>query len=200
MAAIQPTNKSEKDKILDYVMETPHNTNRQILSNMIDEISEGGDIPTGSIDIHEDGEYDVTSYAKANVHIFLENYVNSCTVKLKNGISDKLSGTIPVFRYYEQVPEGWCIIRELSTSPTAFDFISEIPPAGVSINSGRYYLDLEVAEGYTPTIDTDTTGNNPKINLDSDANKYYLYDLTDGDEVVLTVQKIAGGNTGHGDA
>ena len=45
-----------KKEILDYVSETPYNTNRAVLSGMLDSISEGGDtITTQAISITENG-------------------------------------------------------------------------------------------------------------------------------------------------
>ena len=178
-----------KQDIIKYVEETPYNTNPNMVRNMLDNI-ESGDTPTGSIDIHEDGKYDVTDYAEADVHIFLENYINSCTIAIGNNVSSYLSGKMAVLRYYDQVPEGYYQIIDIPTNSNNaayFHFISEILPAG-RIPYNRFYLDLEINGQYTPLIDTTLTkGNDPKLGYDSDAKKYYLYDLTDGDEIVLTL-------------
>lgn len=79
-----------KNEILDYIMETPGNTNRQILSYLLDEISgEGGnilDIVTtlssggdyhaisgiaveGTKNITENGAYDISTYKNVEVDI-----------------------------------------------------------------------------------------------------------------------------------
>ncbi len=79
-----------KDEILDYIMETPGNTNRQILSYLLDEISgEGGNIldiittlssggdyhaisgiaVEGTKNITENGIYDISTYKNVEVDI-----------------------------------------------------------------------------------------------------------------------------------
>ena len=192
MTTIQPTNKSAKDNILDYVMNTPHNTNRQILSDMLDDISEGGGImPSGELFISNDGTYDVTDKATARVHIDLDNYIGSCTISIKSSDADKMTIQMPVMRYYSQVPEAFFEIKQISSGSdkTYFSFISEKYEDGRLYNSGRIYLDVTIDPYYVPAIDiTQTVGNAPKIAKDSTSGKYYLYDLTDGDDIVLTTR------------
>ena len=197
MVAIQPTNKSEKDKILDYVMETPHNTNRQILSNMIDEISESGGVtPSGLVTLKRNMTYDVSSYAEAKVEVPISEYVNSATLRINPEASSYLSGNMCMLQMSANPHVSIEPIPASATTGTTFEFLKREGEDQMS-----YFLDLEIDSQYIPIIDiTQTVGNAPKIALNTSSNKYYLYDLTDGDEVVLTVQKVTGGSTGHDDA
>lgn len=56
-----------KQEILEYVMNTPGNTNPNVLGPMLESIS--GITPTGEISIASNGEHDVTNYASANVNV-----------------------------------------------------------------------------------------------------------------------------------
>ena len=197
MAAIQPTNKSAKDNILDYVMETPYNTNRQILSDMLDDISEGGGItPSGLVTLKRNMTYDVSNYAEAQVEVPISEYVNSATLRINPEASDYLSGNMGMLKMSSNPHVSIEPIPISSTGGTSFEFLKREGEEQMN-----YFLELEIDSQYIPIIDiTQTVGNAPKIALHTTSNKYYLYDLTDGDEVVLTVQEATGGSTGHGDA
>lgn len=57
----------DKNQIIEYVLNSPENTNPAILGQMIDEVA--GSEPTGTIDITSNGYHNVTNYSLANVHV-----------------------------------------------------------------------------------------------------------------------------------
>ena len=58
----------DKNDILDYVMNTPGNTNRAVLNNMLDSIIDAV-APSGTVQYTTNGEKDVTKYAIAKIDV-----------------------------------------------------------------------------------------------------------------------------------
>lgn len=69
----------EKQNIIDYVMNTPGNSNPAVLGSLIDQYGEGI-APTGSLTIENNGTYDVSEYAEANVSTNYPNDSINCVL------------------------------------------------------------------------------------------------------------------------
>ena len=74
------------DEVINYVMETPGNTNPNVLKGMLENYVE----PSGTIEITENGTVDVAEYASAEVNISstVQNY-GEITIVNNTGVSFK---------------------------------------------------------------------------------------------------------------
>lgn len=79
----------------------PLNAKEQIMKNVVDN-GGGGITPTGTINITENGEHDVMSYATASVNVTSD--FGTAEVTIVNGsASHVVSGTLPVTQSFESV-------------------------------------------------------------------------------------------------
>lgn len=94
-----------KQTIIDYVCDTPGNSNPAVLNTLLDEFG-GSDKPTGVIEITENGIIDVEQYADANVNVSsAEPVINSITIT-ENGTYEaveEVDGYSPII---VNVPSG----------------------------------------------------------------------------------------------
>ena len=74
-----------KKEILDYVMNTPHNTNRAVLSGMLDSISEGGDTPTTLYEIVQLDYSENVDAVSAQFSDEIKGYTGKCHVGISEG-------------------------------------------------------------------------------------------------------------------
>jgi len=72
------------------------NEEYEISNEKLDEILEGTEVPTGTLNITENGEYDVTNYVEANVNIVSEYNAKILTTGVNNQSAYMLITELPI--------------------------------------------------------------------------------------------------------
>lgn len=194
MAAIQPTNKSEKDKILDYVMETPHNTNRQILSNMIDDLESSGEGKTEvELSVTQNKTYTPDEgevYNKVTAKVSVLEFIDTAQLKLTNeAITAGVTVSVPRMEcttYSSERVGASFQIKELTTDFLECSFLKggngehlystfHIEVNGLPANTKLVIDSSSVIESSTSLQETESGG-------------YYFYRINDNDQIVLGIE------------
>lgn len=169
----------EKEKILNYVSKTPYNTNRAVLSGMLDALVEQGDtiVPKTEIELiaHENKIYTPDEgkvYNKVTVDVPTEETFDSATFNItrtSSAISE--DDLIVIFPYYDETTGSLMIYNDSITTGT---YTVPVTPVGTVIAFPNIDWSL-----YEMTI----TGNN--LVPSTDNNNFFLK----GDESIIITTK-----------
>lgn len=101
----------DKQRIIDYVMQSPQNSNPAVLGSLLDQY--GSEEPTGTLDITENGTYDVSDYAEVDVDVPSTTPIqNVIQVQLRTPLDQSSSVGASFIITYSKVDDKGQIVKQ----------------------------------------------------------------------------------------
>ena len=170
-----------KQEILDYCTYTPHNTNRHVLSTMLDEFG-NSDAPTGTINITQNGDnINIAQYATANVAVEGGGIPNLYTCHFcdmtydddYNVTGDEISILFPQVILEEGDDDSFNITGvEIGAVEKNYEVGETLPMAIFLEGNNYFYVIGEITSGYKLVLEDGEKQN--YLMYDSITNVYYL--------------------------